>query len=227
MTLYTKDDTSYKLSFDLKDYEKEVEEEYTYSESPLNNEEYNFIKTYKEYSYQDIKYLYYRIKKEYLDDYYKEKEGYYKDETQFKSYYKVRYQNKIILKEDYIITNHYYNLYDMIEDSTIPIDKIKVESSIDITKNGLYKVSFIYNNYSIDQYVIVDREEQLESITFTNRSDMKKAKKIKNKKDNISKKNKPSKKNILLSFINLSKETFDKLCRICIFFSKYNLYWNR
>ena len=66
----------------------------------------------------------------------------------------------------------------MIEDSTINTQDISIESSIDINKNGLYKVTFSYNNYKIDQYVIVDIKDQVESIVFTNRSDMQKAKKI-------------------------------------------------
>ena len=232
MTLYTKEQNSYKLSFDLKDYIKEEKEEKYYYETPIDNEEYIYLNTYKEYSYQDIKYLYYKIGKDYLDDYYKEKKGYIKDETQYKRYYKVRYLNKIILKENYVITSPYYNLYDMIEDSTIEKENIKIQSNIDITNNGLYKVTFIYNNYSIDQYVIVDREEQVESIVFTSRSNMKKAKKVESKKKELPKTTNNKNKsilNILFTFLKLkmSKETFDKLCRIGIFFLNINLYLSR
>ena len=227
MTLYTKEQTSYKLTFDLKDYEKESNNEmYVSKENPIEEKEYKFIKTYKVYSYQDTKYLYYRYKKEYEEDYVKEKEGYIKDETQYKTYYKVRHQDKIVLKENYIIKDPYYNLYDMIESSTIPKDQIQIKSSIDITKNGSYKVSFFYQDYCIDQYVMVDREEQMDSIVFTDRSNMKKATKVNIKKKKIPKKEN-SKLNLLSVLLKLSKETFDKFCRIGIFFSEIYLYWNR
>ena len=192
--MYTKNKNSYKLSFNLIDYIKEEKynDKVIYSEEEINNKYYYLIDRYKEYSYRDIKYLYYRLERTYLDDYYKEKEGYIKDESDSKIFYKVRYKNKIILKDDYIIKSYNYNLYDMIEDTTIDINRINISSNIDITKNGIYKVTFSYNNFSIDKYVIVDIEEMMESIDFSNNSTIKKAEKIthnnlinnsKNKKD--------------------------------------------
>lgn len=205
--MYTKNNNSYLLSFNLKDYIKEeFYEEEIYSDKEIDNENYYLVDKYKEYSYQDIKYLYYKINKNYLLDYYKEKEGYLKDENDYKIYYKVRYKNKIKLKDDYIIKSRKYNLYDMIEDTTIDVNDITIENNIDINKNGLYKVSFKYDNKVIDTYVIVDIEEVMESISFSDKSDIKKAKIINNElknKNNSNNKNKVSISLILYSFLKI------------------------
>ena len=73
MNIYTKNQNSYKLSFDLKDYNKEnlLEKDKIYKEEVLEDTDYELIDEYKVYSYQDIKYRYYKLGKEYLDDYYK------------------------------------------------------------------------------------------------------------------------------------------------------------
>ena len=94
----------------------------------------------------------------------------------------------------------------MIEDTTIDMNDITIENNIDINKNGLYKVSFKYENKVIDTYVIVDIEEVMESISFSDKSDIKKAKIINNElknKNNSNNKNKVSISLILYSFLKI------------------------
>lgn len=75
----------------------------------------------KEYRTYTRKYKYYNLIKEYLDDYYENKEGYIKDNNKYKDYYKYKIVNKII-------TNNNVKYLDKI--IKVPEKEIKYQTKI-------------------------------------------------------------------------------------------------
>lgn len=196
--MYNTEDNGYRFDINLKEYIKDLyyEENKIETEEKLEEEDYKLINQYTLYAYQDIKYKYYKLNKNYLDGYYVEKQGYKKDENKFKIYYKVQDREKIIFKDHYVITSRDYNLYDLIEESSIDRNKIKIEDTININKNGVYKVTFSYQDFKIDQYVTLDLEEMMESIHISKTSNVVNVDKISTETgDKVTKVQKEEKKN--------------------------------
>lgn len=181
--MYNTEDSGYRFNINLKDYIKDLyyEENKMVTEEKIEEEDYKLINNYTLYAYQDIKYKYYKINKNYLDGYYKEKEGYLKDEDKFKIYYKIQDREKITFKDNYVITSRDYNLYDLIEESSMNVNKINIIDTIDINKNGVYKITFSYQDFKIDQYVTLDLDEIMESIYISKESNVENADKISTK----------------------------------------------
>lgn len=88
------------------------------------------------YRYKDKLYYFYSYDKEYVDGYFKEKDGYDKDINDYLDYYRYRNRDKIEFSE-YIEINKSDELLDNFITSTV---NYEIEGNIDYTKNGLYKV---------------------------------------------------------------------------------------
>lgn len=88
------------------------------------------------YRYKDKLYYFYSCDKEYIDGYFKEKNGYDKDINNFLDYYRYRNRDKIEFSK-YIEINKNDEYLDNFITSTVDYE---VEGNIDYTKNGLYNV---------------------------------------------------------------------------------------
>ncbi|NLL44144.1 MAG: hypothetical protein GX247_00550 [Mollicutes bacterium] len=97
----------------------------------------------KEYQYQDKLYRYYKLEKEYSNDYYKEEPVNYpkKDENMYQDYYRYKKRDKVVIQDELLITDYDITLWDFIISSTT--NNIQIESNLDINKNGVYKVKYI------------------------------------------------------------------------------------
>ena len=112
-----------------------------------------------EYSYQDILYHHYNIKKLYADGYYESSPFGFptKDENDSKEYYQSRKRDKIVIEDKIIINNKNKKLEDfVIENST---NNISIDSNINYEENGIYEVSYIFPFITIDKIVYVDIDE--------------------------------------------------------------------
>lgn len=179
-SIYNTQDSGYRFNIDLKEYLKDLyyEENKITQEEKIEEEEYKLIDQYTLYAYKDLKYKYYKIGRNYLDGYYIDQPGYIKDQEQYKIYYKIKNRETITFKENYVITSRDYNLYDLIEKSSIDKRKFKIKDTININKNGLYKITFSYQDWVIDQYVTLDLEDKMESVHITQQSNVKQVDKI-------------------------------------------------
>lgn len=212
--MYNKKDSGYRFNIDLKEYIKSLyyEDKKIVKEEKIEDDSYQLINTYTLYAYQDIKYKYYRIEKIYEEGYYVEKENYIKDEKDYKIYYKIKDREKIVFKDNYVIKKRDYDLYDLIEESSIDLKKIKITDTINIEENGLYKVTFMYQDFIIDRYVTLDLPEMMESVSILKRSNVEQVEKISTKtgkkvieeqKEEI-KNEKKKEKNSVFSYLSIS-----------------------
>ena len=112
-----------------------------------------------QYKYQDLLYRYYRVDKEYFDNYSDVAIGDYniKDKEQYKDYYQYQKRDRVVLQDNLIITDYTMTLNDFIVESTI--DNISIESNMDINKNGLYQVKYILPWQTIEKEVTVDIDD--------------------------------------------------------------------
>lgn len=215
-TMYNEQENAYKFHIDMKEHIKDYyyEKEKITTEEKKIEENYRLLKSYRMYSYQDLEYKYYKIIRMYEEGYYKEKEGYKKDEDNFRIYYKIKNREKIVFKDKLEINNKKYNLYDFIESTTVSKDKIKIVDTININKNGLYKVEYSFDDFHIDQYVTVDLldEEKIEGIAIGENSNVKSSEKISIKtgkrveeiQKEQSKNEKQDEKNSIFSYLSIS-----------------------
>ena len=118
------------------------EETIKYSEDP----NMYLVDSFKEYSYRDKLYLYEYILKDYYPTYEVSLDGYIKDEDDFIIEKKYYYLETAIIKDKIVITNENYDLNDYIKTS-VPFE---VASNINISKNGTYKVKYIFPNKAIE-----------------------------------------------------------------------------
>ena len=212
--MYNTEDSGYRFNIDLKDYLKDLyyEKQKITTEEKIEEEEYKLISQYTLYAYKDIKYKYYRMDRNYLEGYYIDKPGYIKDQKQYKIYYKIKNRETITFKENYVITSRDYNLYDLIEKSSIDKKKIQIKDTININKNGLYKITFSYQDFQIDQYVTLDVEEKMESIHISKESNVEQVDKItiktgqtvKEQQKEEDKNEKQPEKNSIFSYLSIS-----------------------
>ena len=146
---YTIDD------FDIKDaFEEEV---IKYNEEP----NMYLMDSYKEYAYRDKLFLYeYKIK-DYYPTYELSLDGYIKDESDYIVEKKYYYLETAIIKDKIVINSENYDLSDYIKTS-IPFE---TASNIDISKNGTYKIKYIFPTKTIEHEVKVDTDkEYIESL---------------------------------------------------------------
>ena len=114
-----------------------------------------------EYQYQDFMYRYYDIKKEHAGVYSTEAIGSYNiiDNNQYEDYYRYQSRDKIVFKDNLVITNKDTKLEDFILDSTT--DNINIESNIDINKNGTYQVKYILPFQTVIKEVTIDISDNI------------------------------------------------------------------
>ena len=108
-------------------------------------------KAYKEYSYKDRYFLYEYILKNYYPTYEVSLDGYIKDENDFIIEKKYLYLETAVVKDKIEINSENYDLADYIK-TTLPFE---TASNIDISKNGNYKIKYIFANKTIEKEVQV------------------------------------------------------------------------
>lgn len=137
-------------------WDKEIEE----SEEFLEESQWTrLVETKTYYRYQDVKHLYYRIVRKYLDNYYFEKEGYIKDEEDYVNVYYTRKKDRLILKDNIEITKNYLDLNDIFISSTVPYSNLVIRNNIDWTQPGIYQIQIIYRDLDFSIPVKVNKPE--------------------------------------------------------------------
>lgn len=111
------------------------------------------------YRYKDKLYYFYSYDKEYIDGYFKEKNGYDKDINDYLDYYRYRNRDKIEFSE-YIEINKHDELLDNFITSTV---NYEIEGNIDYTKNGLYNVKVKTYFLTKDIFVLININENEEN----------------------------------------------------------------
>ncbi len=144
--------------FEMKDaFEEEIVK---YNEEP----NMYLLNSYKEYSYRDKFYLYEYTLKDYYPTYELSLDGYIKDENDFIVEKKYSYLETAIIKDKIVINNENYDLTDYIKTS-IPFE---VSSNIDISKNGTYKIKYIFPNKTLEKDVTVKtNKEYIDSLEMS------------------------------------------------------------
>lgn len=133
-------------------------EEKEVSEIPVEATKFKKVVKKTKYQYEDLWIKYYKLEKNYLDDYYLEPlEGYQIDLEKSKEFYYTSTRDKVTIKDRLIIDNYNSKLEDLIIDSTVP--DIKITSNINYYKNGSYDINFITPFKTIKETVIVDIKE--------------------------------------------------------------------
>lgn len=124
-------------------------------------------KNFKEYSYRDKYVLYYNNIKNYYPTYEEKVENYIKDENDFILEENYFYKEPVYITDKIVITSKEYDLNNYIKTNL----KYEIASNIDISKNGKYKVKYIFANKTIEKEVEVktnseyveDLEKKLEN----------------------------------------------------------------
>ncbi len=111
---------------------------------------------YKEYAYRDKYFLYEYMYKDYYPTYEEEVNGYIKDTNDFITEKKYSYLEQAFIKDKIVINNENYDLKDYIKTS-LPFE---VASNIDISKNGTYKVKYIFAGKTIEKDVQVKTNKE-------------------------------------------------------------------
>ena len=128
------------------------------------DENMHLKESYKEYAYRDKYYLYeYKIKT-YYPTYEISLDGYIKDESDFIIEKKYYYLESANIKDKIVITTDNYDLTDYVK-TNIPFE---VASNIDISKNGNYKIKYIFPAKTIETDVKVNANlEYIENLETT------------------------------------------------------------
>ena len=105
-----------------------------------------------------IKYEYKVITKEYLDLYIDEvTTNYMIDYNDYKTYYRYKIRDKVVLNDNMLIENKDVNLNNFILESTL--NDIKITSDLNLNINGIYDINFILPFKTISTTVKVDIKE--------------------------------------------------------------------
>ncbi len=105
-----------------------------------------------------IKYEYKVITKEYMDLYFNESTTDYKlDYNDYKTYYRYKIRDKVVLNDNIIIENKDVDLNDFILESTS--NDIKITSNLNLNVNGFYDINFILPFKTVSTTVKVDIKE--------------------------------------------------------------------
>ena len=107
------------------------------------------------YRYKDKLYYFYSYDKEYIDGYFKDKDGYNKDINDYLDYYRYRNRDKIEFSE-YIEIN---KSDEYVDDFIISTVDYEIEGNIDYTKNSLYNVKIKTYFLTKDISVLVNINE--------------------------------------------------------------------
>lgn len=117
--------------------------------------------SYKEYAYKDKYYKYEFINRIYYPTYEENVDDYIKDENDYITSKKYFYLEKAFIKDKIVINNENYDLTDYVKTS-LPFE---TSSNIDISKNGTYKVKYIFKDKTIEKNVQVKtNNEYLKSL---------------------------------------------------------------
>ena len=111
---------------------------------------------YKEYAYRDKYFLYEYQIKDYYPTYETKLDGYIKDESDFIIDKKYHYLESANIKDNIVITSENYDLTDYVK-SNVPFE---VASNIDISKNGNYKIKYIFPTKTIEKEVKVNTDKE-------------------------------------------------------------------
>lgn len=105
-----------------------------------------------------IKYEYKVITKEYMDLYIDEENANYKlDYNDYKTYYRYKIRDKVVLNDNMIIENKDVDLNNFIMESTL--NDIKITSNLNLNVNGIYDINFILPFKTVSTTVKVDIKE--------------------------------------------------------------------
>lgn len=105
-----------------------------------------------------IKYEYKVITKEYLDLYIDEATTNYKiDYNDYKTYYRYKIRDKVVLNDNMIIENKDVDLNNFILESTL--DDIEITSNLNLNVNGIYDINFILPFKTVSTTIKVDIKE--------------------------------------------------------------------
>ena len=88
------------------------------------------------YRYKDKLYYFFSYDKEYIDGYFKQRDGYEKDENDYIDYYRYRNRDKIEFSEHIEINKNDSFLEEYINSTT----EYEIDGNIDYNKNGLYHI---------------------------------------------------------------------------------------
>lgn len=144
---------------------------FSYSNMSITNPEwyekkqtYNYISAtptrlvnnIKEYQYKDRLYRYYKLIRDYTEEYSKEAISDYlnKDDSMYQDYYRYRKRDKVVFKDELVITDYNTSLSDFIISTTT--NDIKIESDLNIKQNGIYDVKYIFPFETITKKVEVN-----------------------------------------------------------------------
>ncbi len=112
--------------------------------------------SYIEYSYRDKYFKYQMVNKVYYPTYEENVEGYIKDEDDFIVEKKYFYLEKAFIKDKIVINSEKYDLADYIKTS-LPFE---ISSNIDISKNGNYKIKYIFDTKTIERMATINTNNE-------------------------------------------------------------------
>ncbi|MEG2311110.1 MAG: hypothetical protein RSB72_00210 [Bacilli bacterium] len=113
------------------------------------------INKVSQYRYKDTLFRYYRLDSLYELGYFKENPGnFIRDDSQFKDFYSYKKRDKFVLSKDLLITSYDQNLRDFIVSTTVPT--VKIDSDLNIHKNGFYVVDYILPFKTVSTVVCVN-----------------------------------------------------------------------
>lgn len=124
------------------------------------------------YRYKDKLYYFYSYEKEYIDGYFKEKNGHEKDDSDYIDYYRYRNRDKIEFSEYIEINKSDQFLEDYINSTT----EYEIDGNIDYNKNGLYHIK-------VKTYFVTKDVTVLINIKENNKESIKDKKMLENYKD--------------------------------------------
>lgn len=121
----------------------------------------DYVEEVNLYRYKDKLYYFYSYDREYINGYFKNKDGYEKDENDYIEYYRYRSRDRIELK-DYIEINR---KDEFLEDYINSTAKYQIEGNIDYSKNGLYRVKIKTYFITKDVSVLININDNKKEIT--------------------------------------------------------------
>ncbi len=109
------------------------------------------------YRYQDTKYLYYQMVRDYTDNYFfSYLDNWVRDDENKISVYYQRSREKIIVNDDIHITKNYLDVDDIITYSTVPISNLMIRNNINWNVPGQYMIEILYSGLHVRIPIIYD-----------------------------------------------------------------------
>ncbi len=117
------------------------------------------VEVYDQYRYQDTLYRYYNMYQEKTDDYFKDvtEEYPYKCEDEYKDYYRYKTRDKLVLKNDMVITSY----EDKLEDFIVYQSKdVIITGEVNYDINDTYNVIYKMGEVEVSKDVVVNIERK-------------------------------------------------------------------